>query len=121
MACSKALLTAALAAGCVSAGPAWAGGSPRFDRTAYYASGPLAGYVVAESRFGHGVVTGPVRRVRTGYEVRMPGGTWIACRRSCSETLRVETVDFWENRGAGRSAIDSECGLLGCLTWERRF
>ena len=51
----------------------------------------------------------------------MPGGTWIGCRRSCSETLRVESVDFWENRGAGRDAIDSECGLFGCLTWERGF
>jgi len=120
MALSKTLLLAVCAAGCVSAGSAWAGGS-RWDRTAYAAPGPIEGYVVAESRFGHGTVTGPVRRVRTGFEVRMPGGTWIACRRSCSETLRVESVDFWENRGAGRNAIDSECGLFGCLTREWRF
>lgn len=120
MAYSKALLLAVCAAGCVTAGSAWAGGS-RLDRAAYYAPSPIEGYVVAESRFGHGTVSGPVRRVRTGYEVRMPGGTWIGCRRSCSETLRVETVDFWENRGAGRNAIDNECGLFGCLTWERQF
>jgi hypothetical protein len=30
--------------------------------------------------------------------VRLPGGTWIECGRSCSETLRQETVDFWESR-----------------------
>ena len=81
------------------------------------------GYVTAESRFGHGTVSGPVRPARAGhYEVRLPGGTWIACRRSCSETLRVETVDFWENKGAGpRNAIDNECGLFGCLGRNFRF
>ena len=26
----------------------------------------------------------------------MPGGTWIGCERNCGETLRRETVDFWE-------------------------
>jgi hypothetical protein len=105
---------AACAAGCLVAEVAVAGGLPRWK-------GPEPGYVVAESRFGHGTVAGPVRRGHLGYEVRMPGGTWIACRRSCAETLRVETVDFWENRGAGRDAIDNECGLFGCLTWSRRF
>jgi hypothetical protein len=79
------------------------------------------GYVVAESRFGHGTVSGPIRPARHGFEVRMPGGTWIACGRSCAETLRVETVDFWENRGAGRDRIDNECGLVGCLTRTFRF
>ena len=117
----KTLLLAVCAAGCVSVGPASAGDFVRWDRASHYGNGPAEGYVVAESRFGHGTVSGPVRRVRTGYEVRMPGGTWIHCRRSCSETLRVETVDFWENRGAGRNAIDSECGLFGCLRWERYF
>ena len=34
-------------------------------------------YVVAESRWGHGTVSGPVRRGRNGWEVRMPGGTWL--------------------------------------------
>lgn len=117
----KTLLLAACAVGCVSVGSALAGDLPRWDRGSRHDKGPMEGYVVAESRFGNGTVSGPVRRVRTGYEVRMPGGTWIQCRRSCSETLRVETVDFWQNRGAGRDAIDSECGLLGCLRWERYF
>lgn len=99
------------------AGTAWAGGPYR--EPGY---GPNAGYVVAESRFGNGTVSGPVRRSRFGYQVRMPGGTWIDCRRSCAETLRVETVDFWQNsKGAGRDAIDNECGLFGCLSREFRF
>lgn len=54
------------------------------------------GYVVAESRFGNGTVRGAVRRTSLGPQVQLPGGSWIYCRRSCSETLRAETVDFWE-------------------------
>jgi hypothetical protein len=119
MAFSRVLLVTACAGSLAFAQAAFAGGAPRWDRLAHSGYGPAEGYVVAESRFGHGTVSGPVRRSRTGFEVRMPGGTWIACRRSCSETLRVETVDFWENRG--RNAIDSECGVFGCLTWSRRF
>jgi len=71
----------------------------------------------AESRFGNGSVSGPVRAGRTGYEVRLPGGTWVGCRRSCSETLRVETVDFWENDGrlVGAGTAANECGIFGCL------
>lgn len=74
-------------------------------------------YAVAESRFGNGRVSGPVRQTRTGYEVRKPNGTWIACRRSCSETLRVETVDFYENDGSltGYGTAANECGIFGCL------
>lgn len=120
MALPKSFFLAAIGVTCLSIGSAFAGGPAKWKRHAG-AYGPIEGYVVAESRFGHGTVSGPVRRTPTGYEVRMPGGTWIQCRRSCSETLRVETVDFWENRGAGRDAIDTECGLLGCLRWERSF
>jgi hypothetical protein len=74
-------------------------------------------FAVAESRHGNGTVSGPVRAGRTGYEVRLPGGTWVACRTNCRETLRVETVDFWENQGglAGAGAIQNECGIFGCL------
>ena len=73
------------------------------------------GEVVAESRFGHGTVSGPVRAARHGREVRLPGGTWIDCGRSCSETLRTESVDFWENKGAGASRSDHPDGLFGRL------
>lgn len=75
------------------------------------------GVVTAESRHGNGAVAGPVRAGRSGYEVRLPGGTWVGCRHSCSETLRVETVDFWENDGrlVGAGTAANECGIFGCL------
>lgn len=77
-------------------------------------------YVVAESRFGHGTVRGAVRLGATGgWEVQMPGGTWIPCRRNCADTLRAETVDFWENQG--RNRIDNEPGLFGDLSIRRWF
>jgi hypothetical protein len=85
-------------------------------------NGDRTGFVVAHSRHGNGSVSGPVRLARYGREVRLPGGTWIACRRSCSETLRVETVDFWEGGpGGGGGAITNECGIFGCLElrWPR--
>ena len=72
------------------------------------------GYVTAESQVGNGTVSGPVRMGRFGREVRLPGGTWEPCRRSCSETLRVSTIDFWYAHGP--SAIATECGIFGCLT-----
>jgi hypothetical protein len=62
-----------------------------------YSDGP--GYVVAESRYGKGSVEGAVRYGRVGPEVQLPGGNWIGCERSCSETLRRATVDFWESNG----------------------
>lgn len=86
-------------------------------QTRYSAAGPAGGFVTAESRFGHGTVSGPVRvSARGNREVRLPGGTWISCGRSCSETLRVESIDFWENKGAGRDRTDNACGLFGCLS-----
>jgi hypothetical protein len=57
------------------------------------------GYVVAESWWGHGSITAPVRRGPNGWEVRLPRGTWIRCVRSCVQTLRQQTVDFWESHG----------------------
>ena len=78
---------------------------------------------VAESRYGNGAVSGPVREGRNGLEVRLPGGTWVGCRRSCSETLRVETVDFWENDGrlVGAGTASNECGVFGCLGTRFRY
>jgi hypothetical protein len=75
------------------------------------------GIVVAVSRHGNGTVSGPVRRTRTGLEVRSPGGNWYGCRASCSETLRVQTVDLWENGGSlvGAGDAANECGIFGCL------
>jgi hypothetical protein len=61
----------------------------------------IIGEVTAESRYGSAqVVSGPVRRNgRDRLEVRLPGGTWVECGKSCSETLRRQTVDFWQNYG----------------------
>lgn len=74
------------------------------------------GGVVAHSRFGNGSARGAVREARDGLQVQLPGGTWEYCRASCSETLRVETVDKFENadlKGYGTAA--QECGIFGCL------
>lgn len=48
------------------------------------------------SHHGHGCVTGPVRRGAAEAQVRMPGGTWIGCKRDCRRTLREESLDFFE-------------------------
>ncbi len=76
---------------------------------------PKSGVVHAESRWGHGSVSGPVRRGREGWEVRLPRGTWIPCKRSCSDTLRLATVDFWETQG--RDAPDGGPGYFRFNFW----
>jgi hypothetical protein len=79
--------------------------------------GNRPGYVVAESNWGNGVVTGLVRRgPRFGWQVRLPRGTWIDCVRSCSETLRRATVDFWPSQGGPR-AKDSGPGYFRWEWW----
>lgn len=82
-----------------------------------YGSDDAPGYVTAESRFGNGSISAPIRSARSGYEVRLPGGSWVGCRRSCAETLRVETVDIFENQGSmtGYGTRMNECGIFGCL------
>ena len=68
-------------------------------------AGPGLGFVTAESRYSGQTISGPVRRGPQGrLEVRLPGGTWLECGRSCSDTLRRETVDFWQSRGGPRGA-----------------
>jgi hypothetical protein len=54
------------------------------------------GSVRACSRYANGCVTGAVRPGQFDRQVRMPGGTWIDCKQDCRETLREETVDFFE-------------------------
>jgi hypothetical protein len=68
-------------------------------------------WVTAESRWGNGRVSGPVRQGPRGtLEVRTPGGAWLHCERVCSETLRRETIDFWESHG--RDAKDAGPGYF---------
>ncbi len=72
-------------------------------------------HVVAESHFGHGSVTGAVRPGgRGGWQVRLPGGSWVDCGRSCADTLRRQTVDLWEN--IGKDGPDQGRGYLS-RTW----
>jgi hypothetical protein len=57
-------------------------------------------YVTAESRYSGASITAPVRAgPGNRLQVRLPGGTWIHCEQSCSDTLRRETIDFWQNHG----------------------
>ena len=76
-------------------------------------SAPQGDYVIAESHFGNGSVTGAVRPTSLGPQVQLPGGHWEYCRRSCSETLRVQSIDF--NQGddihLGKGTIGNECGI----------
>lgn len=83
-------------------------------RAAYYGGRP--GYVVAESRWGNGTVTGAVRPGRAGWQVQLPRGTWVDCGRSCSETLRRQTVDFWQSMGP-----QSPDQGPGYLRWQFRY
>ncbi|MGQ0456906.1 MAG: hypothetical protein ACT4OU_07580 [Hyphomicrobium sp.] len=73
--------------------------------------------IEAVSRHGNGSQLGVVRSARYGWEVRLPRGTWVSCRRSCEETLRVETVDLFETEDAltGYGSAAHECGVFGCL------
>jgi len=74
-----------------------------------------SGVVVVQSRYGNGSISAAVRRAGLGWKVQLPGGQWVYCRRSCAETLRVETVDFFETNAAGSGQLTNECGVFGCL------
>jgi hypothetical protein len=56
------------------------------------------GEVTACSRYGNGCYTAPTRVGRFGSEMRLKGGTWIDCKGSCQDTLREETIDFWDTQ-----------------------
>jgi len=63
------------------------------------------GTVMAKSAYGNQTVSGMVRPGPYGYQVRLPGGTWLDCGGDCQQKLREETVDFWqkfEERSRGR-------------------
>jgi hypothetical protein len=80
---------------------------PRRDKGSDY------GYVTAESRYGPQTIAAPVRRGSHGrLEVRLPGGTWIECGRSCRDTLRRETIDFWHSRSSGSGTSTDGPGYL---------
>lgn len=60
--------------------------------------GGQQGDVTACSRYGNGCYSAPVRAGRFGPEMRLKGGTWIDCKGSCKDTLREETIDFWDTQ-----------------------
>lgn len=111
---ARIVLTAAVSAMALS--PAMAG--PR-------AATKILGYVTAYSHHGNGSIRAPYRDTDVGYQIRLPRGTWIYCKTSCEETLRVNTVDVWSNVDSanpiGVGTLSAECGVFGCLTWERSF
>ena len=57
------------------------------------------------SWYGNGCTRAPIRRGRFGPEMRLKGGTWTDCRGDCRETLREETVDFWETQNIKAKAF----------------
>ena len=75
------------------------------------------GYATTYSRHGNGEISGAVRPGRYAWEVQLPGGTWVSCRRSCEETLRVQSIDFFENQDSltGYGTLQNQCGVFGCL------
>jgi hypothetical protein len=56
------------------------------------------GVVTTKGRYSAHEVSAPVRQGRHGYEVRLPGGTWVGCKGDCAQTLRESTVDFWQTQ-----------------------
>ena len=106
----------ALAALAMAAAPANAG--PR-------AVSKILGYITAHSHDGNGSIRAPYRATDVGYQVRLPRGTWVYCKTSCAETLRVNTVDVWANvdnaSPIGVGTLQAECGIAGCLHWEWGF
>jgi hypothetical protein len=57
------------------------------------------GMVTACSTYGHfECYKAPLRRGKFGPEMRLRGGTWIGCSGDCRDTLRKQTVDFWDEQ-----------------------
>jgi hypothetical protein len=87
-------------------------------RTKRRAEEPPAGFVTAESRYSSQTITAPVRISASGRrEVQLPGGTWIECRRTCADTLRQETIDFWHIRNNPYNAGDDGPGYFRFDFW----
>ena len=57
-----------------------------------------AGTVTACSKSGFDCYTARVVESRVGRKLVLRGGATIDCGYDCRDTLRVKTVDFWEDR-----------------------
>lgn len=75
------------------------------------------GFVTAYSNQGTSQISAPVRRGQWDWQVQLPSGRWIDCGGSCEETLRIQTIDFFENSGSlsGYGTRQRKCGIFGCL------
>lgn len=61
--------------------------------------------ITVESNYNADTVTGRVRTTSRGEEVQLPSGAWIPCSFGCRDTLRSQTIDFWqwiEENSSGR-------------------
>ncbi|MFT3730084.1 MAG: hypothetical protein QM780_01490 [Hyphomicrobium sp.] len=87
-----------------------------------YKSGQI---ITAYSRHGNGAIRSVVRRGQNGWQVKLPSGNWTYCRRSCEETLRVQTIDFFSGGNSisdgGYGSLSRECGIFGCLGGSYEF
>lgn len=55
------------------------------------------GKVTACSQYNFDCYTAKLVRSPVGWKMRLKGGTLIHCGVTCRDTLRVETIDFWED------------------------
>ena len=53
-------------------------------------------YITVQSKYTFDTVSGCVRLGSQGPEVQLPSGAWIPCEFGCANTLRSQTVDFWQ-------------------------
>jgi hypothetical protein len=56
------------------------------------------GKVTACSSYGSKCYTAKLVRSPVGWKMRLNGGTLIDCGVTCQDTLRRETIDFWEDQ-----------------------
>jgi hypothetical protein len=55
--------------------------------------------ITACSTYGHHTcVTAQVRQTPLGPQFRKKGGAWNWCEGDCRDTLRRDTVDFWDDQ-----------------------
>lgn len=54
--------------------------------------------IVACSKYGSKCISAKVRATDLGLQYRSPGGSWIWCEHDCVDTLRRDTVDFWDDQ-----------------------
>ncbi|WP_409562493.1 hypothetical protein RLW55_20120 [Hyphomicrobium sp. B1] len=81
--------------------------------------------ITAYSRYGNGSIRSVVRPTQVGWQVKLPSGNWTYCRRSCEETLRVQTIDYFSGGNSiddgGYGSLARECGIFGCLGGSYEF